>query len=329
MKDLDIYYNKDYGELCCFIEPGECIEFECKTINGKIRNMFIKRPVPWTINGIQYYDAVTPYGYGGPIICESNNISALVNDYEQQFKEYCSQNNIVCEFIRYHPIYRNWEPFSSIYENVYSRHTVGTNLRDYDDPVQSEFSKSARKDLRKSIRNGVQCTIHLNPSDLSIFRKLYEETMDRNNASRMYYFPNEYYKLLTTSIRPYLLEIRANLDDEVIASELYFIEGSLMHAHLLGSNDTFLYSRGGILLEATAAQWGKENGYHYIHHGGGRSSAEDDSLFLYKKKFGMNTLFDFYIGKRIWNERIYEELVKMREIDGEPINKDYFPLYRG
>ena len=88
MKDLDIYYNKDYGELCCFIEPGECIEFECKTINGKIRNMFIKRPVPWTINGIQYYDAVTPYGYGGPIICESNNISALVNDYEQQFKEY-------------------------------------------------------------------------------------------------------------------------------------------------------------------------------------------------------------------------------------------------
>lgn len=328
-KDLDIYFNSDYGELCKYIEFGECVCFECKTNNGIIRNMFIKRPVPWLVNGIQYYDIVTPYGYGGPLVCEADNIDALIKDYDNQFKQFCDDNLIVCEFIRYHPILRNWEPFNSVYDNTFSRHTVGTNLMDYDDPVQSEFSKSARKELRKSERNGVTCSIHISPDDLSVFRSLYEETMDRNNADKMYYFPDEFYKLLTTKLKPYVLEVQAHLGDEIIASEIYFIQGRYMHAHLLGSNDKLLNSGGGIMLEATAARWGKENGYQFIHHGGGRTSADDDALFLYKKKFGRNTLFDFYIGKKVWNKDIYDRLVEIRKLGDPVIEKEYFPAYRG
>lgn len=328
-KPLDIYFNSDYGKICTFIEPGECILYECATNNGIIRNMFIKRPVPWLVDGVQYYDIVTPYGYGGPIICETNNIDGLVADYKTQFRHYCEEHNIVCEFIRYHPIFRNWEPFEDVYDNSFSRHTVGTNLFDYDDPVQSEFSKGARKELRRAINRGVTCSVHPQPDDLSVFKRLYEETMDRNNASEMYYFPNEYYSLLTTNLRPFILEIQAHYEGEIIASEIYFIEGNLMHAHLLGSNDKLLSSGGGVMLEATAAKWGKENGYKYIHHGGGRTSKDDDSLYLYKKKFGNNTLFDFYTGKKIWNETIYEKLVGIRKSTNIELNNDYFPIYRG
>ena len=80
----------------------------------------------------------------------------------------------------------------------------------------------------------------------------------------------------------------------------------------------------GSLIEATAAQYGKERSYYYIHHGGGRSSDPEDGLLKYKKKFGKNTEFDFYIGKKIWNENIYQKLIQIKKNK----NSEFFPAYR-
>ena len=324
----DIYYEAAYGKICELVDDGECCRFELNTANGSVLNQFIKRSVPFLIDGVQYYDIVTPYGYGGPTVLEAIDREKLIEEYHVRFADYCKENHIICEFIRYHPIYQNYLDFSSVYETTFSRHTVGTNLRDYDDPVQSEFGKSARREVRKAESAGVQCVLNVNPTDLQIFKRLYEETMDRNHAGVMYYFPDEYYRFLSNELRDSVLEIQAWLDDEVIASEIYFISGNVMHAHLLGSNNRLLET-GGAILEAVAARWGKQNGYHYIHHGGGRSSDPEDPLYLYKKKFGKHTEFDFYTGKRIWNKKIYDLAVKMRNDQGPIENEAYFPKYRG
>ena len=259
------------------------------------------------------YDIVTPYGYGGPIITECNDKEKLLAQFEKNFTEYCTENNIVSEFIRFHPIFENALDFKGIYDVVYSRHTVGTNLKDYDDPVQAEFSKSLRREIRKAEKNGVTVRTILKPKDLSAFKKLYEETMDRNEADAYYYFPDSYYEYIIKNLGKSVLEIQLIYENEIIASEMYFIEGDLMHAHLLGSSQKMLDLDAGVLLEATAARWGHEHGYRYIHHGGGRTSAEDDSLYTYKKKYGKNTEFDFYVGKKIWDREKYDELVAKRE----------------
>lgn len=325
----DIYFDPVYGKMCELVDDGLCCRFVLHTDSGRIVNQFIKRPVPFLINGKQYYDIVTPYGYGGPIVTEEYDKAKLLEEYRERFAAYCSENDIICEFVRYHPILKNYEDFTSIYENVFSRHTVGTNLADYEDPVQSEFSKSARREVKKGEKAGVICKVFPHPDDLSVFRALYEETMDRNHANAMYYFPDKYYEILTGMLRDSVLEIRAYLDEKIIASEIYFITNRLMHAHLLGSNQIMLEIGGGAILEATAARWGKANGYRYIHHGGGRSSEPDDPLYLYKKKFGKNTEFDFYIGKKVWDPEIYNKAVSMRLSLGEIKNPAYFPIYRG
>lgn len=326
---LDIYFHPAYGKLCEFVDDGPCSRFELNTASGRIVNQFIKRAVPFLIDGKQYYDIVTPYGYGGPVIEEETDREKLLAAYKDCFLRYCEENSIICEFIRYHPILKNYEDFCSIYHNVFSRHTVGTNLKDFDDPVQNEFSKSARKEVRRAERAGVNSVIIPAPGDLNAFRTLYEETMARNHADVMYYFPDEYYNILTTDLRDYVLEVQAHLGGEIIASEIYLISNGLMHAHLLGSSSTLLEISGGAIIEATAARWGKDNGYHYIHHGGGRSSAEDDPLYLYKKKFGKNTEFDFYTGTKIWNQTVYDKAVAIRLSYGEIENPAYFPIYRG
>ena len=326
---LDVYFDAGYGKLCELVDRGSCEIFELNTQHGTVKNMFIKRPVPYTVNDVQYFDIVTPYGYGGPIVLQANDREKLLQEYLEAFAKYCEENRIICEFVRYHPIYRNYKDFESVYQTEYSRHTVGTNLKDYDDIVQSEFSKTARREVRKAESAGVTCTINLHPDNLDVFRKLYEETLERNHAGSMYYFPEEYYKMLTTTLRNSVLEIQAQYEGETVASEIYFITQKLMHAHLLGSNQKLLDVGGGVILEATAAKWGKEHGYEYIHHGGGRSSSDDDPLYKYKKKFGKNTEFDFYIGKKIWNQEIYDHLVAIREAEGEITNSEYFPKYRG
>lgn len=323
---FDIYFDKKYGKLCEYVEPGKVEVFEFESKHGLIKNMFIKKEIPMLVDNIKYYDIVTPYGYGGPIIYECNDKEKLVQEFSNTFSKYCFNNNIVCEFIRFHPIYKNYEDFKDVYETVYSRHTVGTNLKDYDDPFQSEFSKNLRKDVRNAIKKGVNAKIIYQPKDLSVFKELYEETMKRNDASDMYYFPDDYYRILENVLYQNILEIQLVYNDVAIASEIYFIKDKLMHAHLLGSRSKMLELNAGGLLEATAAKWGKENGFHYIHHGGGRSGDPNDSLYLYKKKFGRNTEFDFYIGKKIYLPEIYNKLVDMKK---EILNKDYFPKYRG
>lgn len=325
---LDVYYLPEYGKLCETMEEGRCERFEYRSSNGYIINVFIKRPVPWLVNGEQYYDIVTPYGYGGPIIIDAVERESLKYEYAKAFEIYCKENKIVCEFIRFHPIFQNFKDVDDSYEVIYSRHTVGTNLMNFDDPVQSEFSKSLRRDNRRAIEKGVTVTLDSSPDSLDVFRKLYEETMDRNQADEMYYFSDDYYRILETDLKPYVLEAQLHYEDEIIASEIYFIAGDVLHAHLLGSNEKMLELGAGGLLEASAAYWGKEHGYRYIHHGGGRSGEADDSLLKYKKKFGKNTEFDFYIGKKIWNREVYNELVQNRMKQGLINDENYFPQYR-
>ena len=62
------------------------------------------------------------------------------------------------------------------------------------------------------------------------------------------------------------------------------------------------------ILRYAVTVWGKENGYKLIHHGGGRSNSEEDSLYLFKKNFAKLYDTDFYIGKKIWNEKMSEPL---------------------
>lgn len=328
MKYSDIYFLEKYGRLYEEIENGKLEVFEYNSNIGSIRNMFIKRDIPIIIDNVKYYDIVTPYGYGGPIIVKCYDESKrkeLVRGYHNQFRTCCLENNIVTEFIRFHPINNNARDFMDIYQVEFVRKTVGTNIKDYDDPIQSEFKKGCRKEIRRALNRGVRYRIKRSPDNLDVFKELYYKTMDRNRANDYYYFDDKYFDNILLSFRDELLITELIFDDKVIASEMYFVSDRLIHAHLLGSLDEYLHLSAGVLLEYATVLWGKENGYDYLHHGGGRTNDENDPLFKYKKKFGKNTEFDFYIGKKVWNEEVYKKLIEVSKVDP---NVDFFPAYR-
>lgn len=322
----DIYFDKNYGKLYEETEHGKAEIFEYQDENGKITNQYIKREIPILIDGQVYYDIITPYGYGGPIIerCLKNK-QELINRYNVKLTEFCKKNNIVSEFVRFHPIVGNALDFKDVYEVVYMRKTLGTNLERYKDPVTEEFSKSCRKNIRQCKNKGITYKITEKPKDISKFKDIYYSTMDRNHATEYYYFKDEYFDKILKYFPENIITVEAIYEDKTIAMGLYFIYNKILHIHLSGTLSEYLYLSPAYMLRYGATIWAKENGYKLIHHGGGRSNSEVDSLYLFKKNFAKNTEFDFYIGKKVYNTEIYNELCKRKNIID---NGDFFPAYR-
>lgn len=330
---MDIYFDKNYGKLYETIENGtaEVFEFECEL--GRIENQFIKREIPYMVDGKSYFDIVTPYGYGGPLITKINEDGKeqeLVQKYMESFKNYCEENNIVSEFIRFHPIIKNEKYFKNEYEVLNIRKTLATNIRDYEDPIKEEFSKSSRKSIRQVLKKGITYRILEKPKKISDFKDIYYSTMDRNEAKEYYYFDDMYFQKCLEYFRENIIIVEVLYEDKVIASGLYFVFGNIIQAHLSGTLSEYLYLSPAYITKYATALWAKENKIDYIHYGGGVTNSENDPLYKFKKKFSKNTEFDFHIGRKIWNYKVYEKLCSKNEkLNREGIQIiDYFPLYR-
>ena len=323
---MDIYFTPEWGEINKLIEPGEPFQYVYKSEAGCVKNLLIKRDIPQLVDGEQYCDIATPYGYGGPYIesCVEGRKEQLLSEYKTDFGQYCKANKIVSEFVRFHPIIDNGKDFSQIYGAQCIRKTVGTNLESAD-PVADEFSKSARKYVRRAMKDGVSWKVTKGPQDVSAFIDIYYSTMDRDKAADYYYFSPEYFNKALELFRDHVLFVEAIFEDKTIAAGFYLCYGDTIHAHLSGTLKEYLYLSPAYIIKYATAIWGKENGYKRVHYGGGTSNSPEDPLFMFKSKFTKSTFYDFYVGRVVWNQPIYDRLVEMTG----KYDADFFPKYRG
>ncbi|ALS77919.1 peptidoglycan bridge formation glycyltransferase FemA/FemB family protein [Planococcus sp. ANT_H30] len=323
----DIYFEPNYGRLYEKIEQGTCEVFEFHHDLGTVNHMFIKRAVPISINEEPYFDITTPYGYGGPRItkCEEVHKRELVQAFQLAFKAYCQKENIVCEFVRFHPLFTNAQDFESCYDLTFRRYTTGTNLKDHDDPVKSEFSKSKQKSIQKALQAGVEYRVTVNPPDLEEFKRLYYSTMKRKDADAVYYFNDAYFSKLLDTLGEHIVLVEVLYEEKVIAVGLNLIHEKFIHIHLSGTLKEYQHLSSAFIMRYALVKWGKENGMELTHEGGGVTGNADDPLYLFKKQFGKNTEFKYYISNKIWNQKIYDLLCTTAWVDKESTS---FPAYR-
>ncbi|NLV98707.1 MAG: GNAT family N-acetyltransferase [Clostridiaceae bacterium] len=338
----DIYFDQRLGRIYAKLAGGQFKEFNYESPAGRIRHQFIIRPIVLSdlvspggadnsaalldheLEG--YYDLSTPYGYGGPMILDvkAGRKEELLAGFAEQFADFCHEEGVVSEFVRFHPIANNAADFATIYNALFYNHTVGINLGDYDDPFEQEFSKSARKQVRRCLRNGLTYEVEEYPDTLEDFAAIYYQTMDRNEADNRYYFDEEYFAAFIETMPESVLKCRVLYQNKTIAMGFYLRSADTLHTHLSGTLSDYLNLSPAYVLRYGLVQWGKEKGYKLIHNGGGTSGDPEDSLYLFKKKFGQNTELDFHIGRKIWNEEVYRQLVKLTQTADET----FFPQYR-
>ena len=323
----DVYYLSGYTKAFQQNGDGEPLLFfyEDKKIRGI--NVVMKRDISDApefhdkVERNQYYDLVTPYGYGGWLIEGEGDKEPLFKQYER----WCLENQIVSEFVRFHPMLNNQNGLEPFYDVIGLGGTIAMDLSS-PEIIWANITSKNRNMIRKAQKNGLQIYRAQNSEIYSVFKEIYDKTMDKDHAEEYYYFSEEFYQSIVNDLKNQAQVFYAQAEDGQIAAATIIIGANgMLNYHLSGSRYEYQRLAPTNLMLYEVALWGFENGYTSFHMGGGVGSKED-SLYSFKKAFYRGEPKRYYIGKKILNSDVYEKLTKMREGIKNP---SFFPKYRG
>ncbi|HIF9178875.1 TPA: GNAT family N-acetyltransferase [Photobacterium damselae] len=301
----DIYYQREYSAL--YEENGEYFEYLYQEDACYVKFHALKHRITSVAGqplNEELYDLETPYGYGGPI---TNTIDeAFLKRAFLAYRIHCQQQNIVCEFIRFHP-FNSLADNSTLFDMHFAeRQVVIVDLEKSSDERRKLYSKTTRNIVKKAIKN---LTIVTDDVPLLEFSSMYYDTMKKNTASDFFFFKEGYFNQLMQLNGVSLLATRK---DQAYASIGFFMCGNeLAHYHLSANNQELSKENGNYLLLDAAFEHAKSQGCHYMMLGGGRTSSPEDSLFKFKAKFSPLTKpfyiagLDFLPEKRQWLNQLW------------------------
>lgn len=274
------------------------------------------------------FDSITPYGYGGVLFDHTPDTHQLEIFQDEYFRE-MKQMHIVDNFVRYHPILKNALPMKEISCVVDLGHTIAMVLNDKERIWENITSKN-RNMIRKAEKNGVQIHHGHTHELFDSFIEIYNTTMQRDNAESYYFFPRSFYESIHQDLMGHYEMFYAVYKGKIVAMSIMLYANRQMHYHLSGSLPEYRNLAPTNLLLYEAALWGHEQGFDTLHMGGGIGSREDN-LYKFKAAFNRNAEYRFSIGKEIFDEDKYKELIQYRIHHDPDFNQDtqYFPAYRG
>ena len=325
-KEYDVYWLSGYVKAFQIHGDGEPLLFHYEGAGVRGINVVMKRDVAkdkrfmGKISESQYFDFATPYGYGGWIV-EGKESEELFKAYEN----WIQKNGIISEFVRFHPMIKNHEKCDSFYEVIQLGEVIHMVLSSPEDIWNNIISKN-RNMIRKAVKNDVKIYNGRFPEIYERFRLIYNGTMDKDDAEEYYYFGEEFYKSMLNDLPQNAQMFWADKDRQVIAASIMLATNGRMNYHLSGSLREFSSLAPTNLLLYQAALWGCANGYKTLYLGGGVGSGED-SLFKFKRAFYKGNLNKFYIGRKVFEPDVYQELAKIRANSIKNFN--FFPIYRG
>lgn len=321
--NYDVYYLSGYVKAFQIHGDGEPQLFYYNE-NG-LRGIYVYMKRNTAIEGI--YDSITPYGYGGFLLegDDSNeNMNALWNAYVDKMKS----ENIVDNFVRYHPVLANAVPMKTCSDVIDLGKTVSMDLTS-EEVIWKNIHSKNRNMIRKAEKNGIVIKHGQGLELFDDFIKIYNATMDKDNAEPYYYFKPEFYKSIHEDLKDNYEMFWAVYDGKIIAMSIMIFANGRLNYHLSGSDLQYRNLAPSNLLLYKAAMWGMEKGMKTFHLGGGVGSGEDN---LYKFKIAFNRFSDcqFSIAKHIFDNEKYDELVAERASRDAGFDKEskFFPLYR-
>lgn len=320
----DTYWLSGYVRAFRLHGDGEPLLFYYEDDCVRGINVVMKRDVAFDkhflgrIENDTYFDFASPYGYGGWII-EGEHSDTLFEVYEN----WCIKNGIISEFVRFHPVLKNHEFSEGIYDVIPLGNTIVMDLSS-PEIIWSNIHSKNRNMIRKAVKNGISIYSGRFPEIYFEFRKIYNSTMDKDNAEDYYYFEPEFYTSILNDLPQNAQVFYAVYESKVIAASIMLVANGYMNYHLSGSVKEYANMAPSNLLLYEAALWGNANGCKTLFLGGGVGSRED-SLYKFKKAFYKpDDVRRFHIGKKIFIQEKYDELLSLRE----PIESEFFPKYR-
>lgn len=272
-----------------------------------------------------YHDVTTAYGYGGPLIHRKQGDEHAVELFRRAFTHWCTHENVVSEFVRFHPLLNTQMGMDHYMECVSANTTVWCRLDCSPAERLANLKAPTRRNVRKALENGLTFKVEGSDEAYARFAELYRQTMERRGAREYYFFDDRYFASFRELLGPAQALLTINRDETTIAAALFMRSPEFIHYHLGGSDPDYLALRPNNLLFFEAMQWGCSLGATALHLGGGYEP--DDDLFRFKAGFSP-LRGRFCIGKAVHDEPTYARAVQARERQGEAASGGFFPAYR-
>ena len=183
--------------------------------------------------------------------------------------------------------------------------------------------------IRKAEKNGIEIRHGKDLELFKVFKRIYNATMKKDHAEDYYFFEDAFYESIHRDLYDNYEMFYAVLNGDIIAMSIMLFGNKQMHYHLSGSLIEYRHLAPSNLLLYKAALWGHEQGFKTFHLGGGVGSGEDN-LYKFKAAFNRNSDYQFSIGKEIFDQEKYDELVIIRQESDPNFDSSsmFFPLYR-
>ena len=324
---MDIFYSRKWAELFAREMGGVAEVFRMEDGTMIAQYPFIKR----RINDLdfagalkqEFFDIVSPYGYGGIYLSEAAREDALfLRRFRNDFKKYCAKERIVSEFIRFHPLEQNQKAFEDLYAIKQVNKNSVINLGRTDDEIFKNIEKRHRYSIRLAEKSGVEIVLDNKFAYLPEFKSLYLSTNDRTQATKFYNFSGKFFQNLIQNFPDTVKLVVAKLEEKVVAASIFIFNPDHAYYFLSGANELALKVCANHLLLYKIALVANKEGKRFFNLGGGLKQGDALSIF----KFGFSKLsVPFYVGTRIVDKEMYDSLAALSGADSK---SDYFPLYR-
>ncbi|MFC4712914.1 hypothetical protein [Planococcus dechangensis] len=301
-----IFLNNDLLKVSA-LKQYEVFEFQNE--HGHIKHFFEKREIDIQVNGETYYDLVSPAGFGGPMIvmCSVDQKWDLIFDFKRAFEAYCIEQHIVSEAVEFHAPFGHPADFLECYEVDYERESFGID-------VTKPLDQIGKEDLSKlwnAIDSGVEYRIFEGEAAI----KAFEEFVHRSDK-QMYLDVNQYVELIGESTFDDFVVVELSYKNEVLAMSCSSVQEDAVYTHWTSAASSYQYFESEKLLKCALYLWAKEKGLQ-------KAWSPKEKR---QSKMAIETLIaPVCTGRKIWNERIYQELCDLGKIDKRV---EFFPAYR-
>lgn len=324
----DPFCHPSFIELFCNAKSIPiCVYWENE--GGQVLIPLIKRNISYDLgldSELGLFDLTSPYGYGGPYF----KGRPMWDKFWASFIEWARSEDVVSCFIRFSLLIPE-----TVTKYVPAKKKNKNIIRDLDithEKLWYDYEHKVRKNVKRAINNNIEIKTDDQGITLNQFIDIYYETMKRRKANAEYYFRREFFERIISQLKESYLIFNAYYKDEIISTELVLFSSENIYSFLGGTREKYFLLRPNDLLKHKIISWGINNKKKNYILGGGYSG--EDGIYLYKKSFAPNGVFEFKVGEIIVDEKKYNKLIELRKekeakkgVNWVP-NKAYFPAYR-
>ncbi len=329
LEDKGVYHNPQYMHFMAdhFNGRPELLIYE----DGKdfVYYSYYKRPITeldfiHENDGYEKcFDIVSSWYYGGPIPSNTNikGEDSLIKSFNKEFKSFRNKSNIISEFVRFDPLLKNYKLFDRL-NPEYDRNTVFVDLSQSEDKIWENLQSRCRRAVRQAKDTKLKIEHTEDEDEIKDWSFIYSDAMEAKNAGEHYRFSYDLFKELLIENKDISKLLISTYEGDVVGGFIIVHDNNVGHHFLSATMPKYWDMRINNLLFYNVILFCKEQGMDIFDFQGGRPG-----VYKFKKSFSP-TRGEFYMGKLIHDDVMYNKLIATAKENGKTVKKDFFPQYR-